>query len=53
MPALKENTPGAKPLSVRERLEEVIALGANHLLLNTVSRHVEQTQALAAVVGLG
>ena len=41
------------PEQVRERLEEVIALGANHLLLNTVSRHVEQTQALAAVVGLG
>ena len=41
------------PEQVRERLEEVIALGANHLLLNPVSRHVEQTQALAAVVGLG
>jgi probable F420-dependent oxidoreductase len=40
------------PEQVRERLEEVIALGANHLLLNTVSRHVEQTQALAEIVGL-
>src|SRR5277367_1833940 len=35
------------PEQVRERLEEVIAMGANHLLLNAVSRHVEQTQALA------
>ena len=41
------------PEQVRERLEEVIAMGANHLLLNAVSRHVEQTQALAEVVGLG
>jgi probable F420-dependent oxidoreductase len=40
------------PEQVRERLEEVIALGANHLLLNAVSRHLEQTQALAEVVGL-
>lgn len=40
------------PELVRERLEEVIALGANHLLLNSVSRHVEQTQALAEIVGL-
>ena len=40
------------PEQVRERLEEVIALGANHLLLNSVSRHVEQTQALAEIVGL-
>jgi probable F420-dependent oxidoreductase len=40
------------PEQVRERLEEVIAMGANHLLLNAVSRHEEQTQALAEVVGL-
>jgi probable F420-dependent oxidoreductase len=40
------------PEQVRERLEEVVALGANHLLLNPVSRHVEQVQALAEVVGL-
>jgi probable F420-dependent oxidoreductase len=40
------------PEQVRERLEEIIAMGANHLLLNAVSRHVEQTQALAEVVGL-
>ena len=37
---------------VRERLEEVIAMGANHLLLNPVSRHVEQMAALAEIVGL-
>ena len=41
------------PEQVRARLEEVIALGANHLLLNAVSRHVEQTRAIAEVVGLG
>jgi probable F420-dependent oxidoreductase len=40
------------PERVRERLEEVVSLGANHLLLNPVSRHVEQVEALAAVVGL-
>ena len=40
------------PEQVRDRLAEVIASGANHLLLNPVSRHVEQTQALAEVVGL-
>jgi probable F420-dependent oxidoreductase len=40
------------PQQVREQLEAVIALGANHLLLNSVSRHVEQTQALAEIVGL-
>lgn len=36
---------------VRDRLEEVIALGANHLLLNPVSRHAEQVEALAEIVG--
>ena len=36
---------------VRERLEEFIAMGANHLLLNPVARHVEQLDALAEVVG--
>jgi probable F420-dependent oxidoreductase len=40
------------PEQVRERLEEVMALGANHLLLNSVSHHVEQTQAFAEIVGL-
>jgi probable F420-dependent oxidoreductase len=40
------------PDQVRERLEEMIAMGANHLLLNPVSRHTEQLEALAEVVGL-
>ena len=40
------------PEQVRERLEEMVAMGANHLLLNPVSRHAEQVEALAEVVGL-
>jgi len=40
------------PGQVRERLEELVAMGANHLLLNPVARHAEQVEALAAVVGL-
>jgi probable F420-dependent oxidoreductase len=40
------------PEAVRGRLEELVAAGANHLLLNPVARHAEQLQALAAVVGL-
>ncbi len=40
------------PAQVRERLEEVVAMGANHLLLNPVSRYAEQVEALAEVVGL-
>jgi probable F420-dependent oxidoreductase len=40
------------PEQVRERLEEVVAMGANHLLLNPVSRYTEQVEALAEVVGL-
>lgn len=40
------------PEQVRERLEALVAMGANHLLLNPVCRHVEQVEALAAVVGL-
>jgi probable F420-dependent oxidoreductase len=39
------------PEQVRERLEELVAMGANHLLLNPVSRYAEQVEALAAVVG--
>jgi len=39
------------PEQVRDRLEEVVAMGANHLLLNPVSRYAEQLEALAAVVG--
>jgi probable F420-dependent oxidoreductase len=37
---------------VRERLEEVVAMGANHLLLNPVSEYAEQVEAVAEVVGL-
>jgi probable F420-dependent oxidoreductase len=40
------------PEQVRERLEALVAMGANHLLLNPVCRHVEQLEALAAAVGL-
>jgi probable F420-dependent oxidoreductase len=40
------------PAQLRERLEEIIAMGANHLLLNPVSKYVEQVDALAEVVGL-
>jgi probable F420-dependent oxidoreductase len=39
------------PEQVREKLEEIIALGANHLVLNPVSRHAEQIEALAEIVG--
>ena len=40
------------PEQVRARLEELVSNGANHLLLNPVSRHVEQLEALASVTGL-
>jgi probable F420-dependent oxidoreductase len=40
------------PEQVRERLEELVGMGANHLLLNPVSRYAEQLEALAAVAGL-
>lgn len=40
------------PEQVRERLEEMVAMGANHLLLNPVSCYAEQIEALAAVAGL-
>jgi hypothetical protein len=33
-------------------LEEVTAMGANHLLLNPVSHYAEQLDALAEIVGL-
>ena len=38
------------PEQVRERLEELAALGANHLLLNPIVRHVEQVEALASII---
>ena len=37
---------------VAARLEEVAAMGANHLLLNPVSHYSEQVEALAAAAGL-
>ena len=40
------------PEQVRERLEEVVAMGANHLMLNPVANYVEQVDALAEIVGL-
>ena len=40
------------PEQVREHLEALIDMGANHLLLNPVARHEEQVEALASVVGL-
>jgi probable F420-dependent oxidoreductase len=38
------------PEQVRERLEELVAKGANHLLLNPVCRYGEQLEALASLV---
>ena len=40
------------PEHMRERLEALIAAGANHLLVNPVGRYAEQVEALAEVVGL-
>ena len=40
------------PEQVREKLEAMIGMGANHLMLNPVSRHEEQIEALAEIVGL-
>jgi probable F420-dependent oxidoreductase len=41
------------PEQVRERLEELAAMGANHLLLNPVSHYAEQVEALAAIARSG
>jgi alkanesulfonate monooxygenase SsuD/methylene tetrahydromethanopterin reductase-like flavin-dependent oxidoreductase (luciferase family) len=41
------------PLQVRARLEELVAMGASHLLLNPVCRYTEHVDALADVAGLG
>src|SRR6266478_5390028 len=35
------------PEQVHERLEQLVAMGANHLLLNPICRHAEQLEALA------
>lgn len=40
------------PEQVQEQLEALVAMGANHLLLNPVARYTEQVEALAKVVGL-
>jgi probable F420-dependent oxidoreductase len=40
------------PEQVREQLEEMVAMGATHLLLNPVTRYTEQVEALAEVAGL-
>ena len=40
------------PAIVAERLEELVAAGANHLLLNPISRHAEQLEAVAELAGL-
>jgi probable F420-dependent oxidoreductase len=40
------------PEQVAERLQELVASGANHLLLNPVSRHAEQLEAVAELAGL-
>ena len=39
------------PEHVQERLEELIAAGANHLLLNPTARYTEHLEALASVAG--
>ncbi|HKA27782.1 MAG TPA: LLM class F420-dependent oxidoreductase, partial [Candidatus Binatia bacterium] len=40
------------PEQVRERLEELVAAGADHLLLNPIARHAEHVEALASIAGL-
>ncbi|MGE0225200.1 MAG: LLM class flavin-dependent oxidoreductase [Acetobacteraceae bacterium] len=40
------------PSQVAEKLEALVAMGANHLLLNPVSRYREQLEAVAAITGL-
>lgn len=40
------------PEQVREQLQELVTMGATHLLLNPVTRYTEQVEALAEVVKL-
>jgi probable F420-dependent oxidoreductase len=40
------------PEQVKEKLEALVAMGANHLMLNPVSRYAEQLEAVAEIVGL-
>ena len=56
---IMDNPPGTDasgihgtPEHVAERLEELVAAGANHLLLNPISRHTEQLEAVAELAGL-
>lgn len=39
------------PDQVRQRLEDMVGMGASHLLLNPVARHAQQLDALAEIVG--
>jgi probable F420-dependent oxidoreductase len=41
------------PAQVQERLEELVAAGANHLLLNPIARYEGQLEGLAEVAALG
>ena len=40
------------PGQVREKLEALAGVGANHLLVNPIARYPEQVEALAEIVGL-
>ena len=40
------------PEQVLEKLEALVGMGANHLMLNPVFRYAEQLEAVAEVVGL-
>lgn len=40
------------PAQVAEKLQALVRMGASHLLLNPVSRHEEQIEAVAEIVGL-
>ncbi|MGE5218708.1 MAG: hypothetical protein ACM3SP_17065 [Chloroflexota bacterium] len=40
------------PEQLRAGLEEFLATGANHLLLNPVCRHAEQLEVLAEIIGV-
>ena len=40
------------PEQLRAGIEELVALGANHVLLNPVCRYAEQLEALSEIVGL-
>jgi hypothetical protein len=40
------------PAEVRQRREELVAMGGNHLRLNPVCRYAAQVEALGAIVAL-